>query len=121
MEWIVDAEGCLAASLCDLARLREICERAVVELRLKVVGEPLWHQFPGTGGLTGMYLLSESHLTCHSFPEHGTVTFNLFCCSTRPEWNWAEVLSAELDAARVHVRSVSRKICAEHAAAKVHP
>jgi S-adenosylmethionine/arginine decarboxylase-like enzyme len=38
---------------------------------------------------TGLVLFAESHLAVHSFPEHGSLTLNLFCC--RPgEWNFRE-------------------------------
>ena len=107
-EWLIDVEGCPSDALRNAERLRDVCRRVILELRLKVVGEPLWHQFPGAGGLTGMYLLSESHLTCHTFPEFGTATFNLYCCSVRPEWNWEAILRLELGAERIHVRRVSR-------------
>jgi S-adenosylmethionine decarboxylase len=109
-EWIIDIEGCSAEGLSDLARLRSVCARIVDELGLNVVGEPLWHQFPGAGGVTGLYLLSESHLACHTFPEYGTATFNLYCCRPRPEWDWHGALTAELGAAAVRVRRVERGV-----------
>lgn len=108
-EWLVDAEGCSAESLADLERLQSICAQIVADLDLHVVGEPQWHQFPFPGGITGIFLLSESHLTCHTFPEAGTATFNLYCCRPRPDWAWSAVLTGELAAARVNVRRVARQ------------
>lgn len=110
LEWVVDIEGSPAHTLCDLPRLQSVCARIVDELGLNVVGEPLWHQFPGAGGVTGIYLLSESHLACHTFPEFGTATFNLYCCRPRPEWDWEGVLAAELGADRVRVRRIERGV-----------
>jgi S-adenosylmethionine decarboxylase len=109
-EWLVDVEGCPAVALCDLPRLRSLCARIINELSLNVVGQPLWHQFPEPGGVTGIYLLSESHLTCHTFPEYGTATFNLFCCRPRPDWNWHEQLAEAIGAERVHVRRMERGV-----------
>jgi S-adenosylmethionine decarboxylase len=48
--------------------------------------------FPEPGGVTGLLLLSESHLACHTFPERGFAAFNLYCCRPRPEWPWSERL-----------------------------
>ena len=107
-EWIIDAEGCDADKLSQLESLRAICHRIVTELELHVVGEPQWHQFPEPSGVTGMYLLSESHLTCHSFPESGFVTFNLFCCRPKPAWDWERMLRLLLGAQSVLVRHVER-------------
>jgi S-adenosylmethionine decarboxylase len=107
-EWLVDADGCRAEALRDLATLRRVCEQVIAGLDLHVVGTGHWHQFPGPGGVTGLYLLTESHLSVHTYPESGTATFNLYCCRPRPEWPWESRLGALLGAARVTVRRVER-------------
>jgi S-adenosylmethionine decarboxylase len=107
-EWLIDASGCAPAALRDTAALRLLCERILADLELRVVGEGLWHQFPPPGGLTGLYLLTESHLACHTYPEHGVVTFNLHCCRSRPRWCWETALRDALGASSVRVREVVR-------------
>lgn len=107
-EWVVDAYGCHAESLRDPGILRALLERVLLRLELKVVGEGRWHAFPGEGGVTGMYLLTESHLTCHTYPEHRTATFNLYTCRARPGFPWEAELAAALSAERVVVRTLSR-------------
>lgn len=113
-EWIVDATGCDPDALRDLSRLRALLDRIVVDLSLKPLGEPLWHKFPGEGGVTGLVLLSESHLACHTYPEFGVATFNLYCCRERPDWTWQQALRSALGAAEVHVRTVRRATFAAH-------
>jgi S-adenosylmethionine decarboxylase len=108
LEWLVDADGCRPEALRDLPALRRLCDRIITELELHVVGEPLWHRFPGPGGVTGLFLLTESHLTVHTFPESGLATFNLYCCRPRQAWPWADRLAAALGAAEVHVRTLAR-------------
>ncbi len=107
-EWIVDATGCDAASLADLAVLRSLLDRVIEELSLRQVGDSLWHVFPAPGGITGLCLLAESHLTVHTFPEHGSLCMNVFCCTPRPEWDFAARLREAVGAEHVNVRSVSR-------------
>src|SRR5437764_15462077 len=75
-EWLIEASGCDAEALRDEARLRSVFVRAIRELELRVVGEPVWHKFPGEGGVTGLVMLTESHLACHTYPELNTATFN---------------------------------------------
>src|SRR5438105_10110872 len=93
-EWLIDAEGCSPDALRDASRLRAVLERVIADLELRVVGAGVWHSFPPPGaGVTGMYLLTESHLACHSYPELGVATFNLYCCRPRPEWGWQRALA----------------------------
>jgi S-adenosylmethionine decarboxylase len=107
-EWLIDASGCQPGALRDSEAVRALCERILRELELRVVGEGVWHQFPAPGGLTGLYLLTESHLACHTYPEHGVVTFNLHCCRSRPRWCWEAALRGALGAESVRVREVVR-------------
>lgn len=108
-EWIVDACDCSAALLADPDVVRGVCDAVVETLGLRVVGTPQWHAFPAPGGVTGLYLLSESHLACHTWPETGLATFNLFCCRPRPEFPWRTVLRHALGAlGPVNVQCVER-------------
>ncbi|HJQ69475.1 MAG TPA: S-adenosylmethionine decarboxylase [Blastocatellia bacterium] len=107
-EWLVDAEGCLPELLSDGGAIRRVCEQIIADLDLRVVGEAAWHEFPPPGGVTGLFLLTESHLACHTYPESGIATFNLYCCRERHGWPWAEQLKGHLGAARVTVRFAVR-------------
>ena len=108
-EWLVDASGCSPDALRSLSRLMSLFARVVADLELRVVGEAVWHVFPGHGGVTGLLLLRESHLACHTYPELGVATFNLYCCRERPAWNWEERLAETLEAAAVTVRRIERR------------
>ena len=108
IEWLVDANGCNPEALRSLECLQTVFQRAISELNLQVVGEIVWHRFPSPGGVTGMALLSESHLACHTYPEHGLATINLYCCRARPEWPWHDHLSELLGAREVNVRAINR-------------
>src|SRR6476661_406073 len=96
-EWLIEASGCNAVALRDENVLRGIFSAVMVDLGLRSVGS-VWHTFPGEGGVTGLVALTESHLACHTYPEYGTATFNLYCCRDRPAWSWNEQLIAILDA-----------------------
>jgi S-adenosylmethionine decarboxylase len=111
-EWIVEALGCHPGRLGDVQVLQSLFEVMVRELALNPVGAPLWHRFPGAGGVTGMLMLSESHLTIHTFPEHASACLNLFCCTPRAAWAWDVRLRALLGAERVDVRLVRRSYAA---------
>jgi S-adenosylmethionine decarboxylase len=108
IEWVVDAHGCSAELLRSPELLRELFERIISGLRLRPVGETQWHQFPNAGGITGLCLLAESHLVCHTFPEFGSLCLNLFCCVPREEWDFEGALTSAFGATSVTVQTVNR-------------
>lgn len=109
IEWLIEAEGCSANALRDAGVLRAVFSRLVADLNLKTIGEGVWHKFPEEGGVTGLIALTESHLACHTYPEHAIATFNLYCCKNRPEWNWAENLKELIGAKVVTVQKIERR------------
>ena len=106
-EWLIEAAGCEPSTLRDEQLLRQLFDRIMSDLGLKSVGA-VWHKFDGEGGVTGLIALTESHLACHTYPEHGTATFNLYCCRTRPEWDWEGQLTHSLGARTVEVSRIER-------------
>jgi S-adenosylmethionine decarboxylase len=106
-EWLIEATGCHAKRLQDEEVLREVMDAVITDLGLTTL-RSIWHKFDGEGGVTGLIALTESHLACHTYPEHRTATFNLYCCRTRPEWDWERKLNAALLAENVSVTRIER-------------
>lgn len=107
-EWVIEAHGCDRAALADLKKLRALFAELTAALSLHPVGDANWHQFPGTGGITGICLLAESHLACHTFPEYHSLCLNIFCCRPRAEWDFDACLKRQFSARAVHVRRIDR-------------
>ena len=108
IEWVVEARGCVPERLRDLQVARELFDRVIDDLDLRVVGGTQWHQFPTTGGITGLSLLTESHLAVHTFPEFGSLCLNLFCCVPRREWDFDAACRQLFGAESVTVRRLPR-------------
>lgn len=107
-EWLIDAAGCDPELLASVSTIERLFDRIIADLDLHPLHEPKFHLFPPPGGITGFVVLTESHLACHTYPEHGVITLNLYCCRPRPEWTWREGLAEILGATEVEVRSVTR-------------
>jgi S-adenosylmethionine decarboxylase len=108
LEYLVDAYRCDPAALRSRGVLEQVFARLIEDLDLRPVGQPLWHVFPAPAGITGLCLLSESHIAIHTFPETRLATINLYCCRPRPAWAWEIHLADILGAGQVIVRTVAR-------------
>jgi len=106
-EWLIEATGCNQHALRDENAIRSVMSGVIADLGLRSIGS-VWHKFEGEGGVTGLVALTESHLACHTYPEHQTATFNLYCCRTRPEWDWDTNLKTALGASNVTVTKIDR-------------
>ena len=108
IEWLLEAYGCPEAVLCSREKLAELFQAILLEMELKPVSSPVWHQFPDPGGITGFWLLKESHLAIHTFPEYQSACLNVFCCSERQSLNWKVTLSKFLGAKDIQIREYLR-------------
>jgi S-adenosylmethionine decarboxylase len=64
----------------DSKLLTEHCLKLVQDAGLSSVGH-YFHQFGGEGGVTGMIVLAESHMSIHTWPEKRYVTIDVYVCS----------------------------------------
>lgn len=107
IEWLVDGHGCTPLRLRDRTAVVALLDRIVAVMDLRVVATAI-HAFPGEAGVTALYLLAESHLTIHTFPESGTATLNAYCCLPRPPAPWQLLLGEYLGAQTVVVSEHER-------------
>ena len=80
----------------------KISKKAKVEL-LKISS----HNFEPQG-FTSVALLSESHMSFHTFPERGVVSFDFFTCGKISPRVALNVLKKEIDHKRVIVNNFDR-------------
>ena len=79
---IGDLYGCLCDSrlMLDAPFLEAFCKERVEAAGLSSVGS-LFHSFGEGGGVTGVVVLAESHLSIHTWPESGYVTLDVYVCN----------------------------------------
>ncbi|MBO8177253.1 adenosylmethionine decarboxylase [Aeribacillus pallidus] len=69
---------------CDFDKLNDMeqIEKIFVDAALKSgaeIREVAFHKF-APQGVSGVVIISESHLTIHSFPEHGYASIDVYTC-----------------------------------------
>nr|WP_194957268.1 adenosylmethionine decarboxylase [Achromobacter xylosoxidans] len=104
---LADFRGVPAALLADAAALERELVLAAEAAGARVLGAH-FHHFGEGAGVTGVVMLSESHISVHSWPEHRFAALDIFMCgAARPELA-LERLRAALGPDTVRVTTVER-------------
>jgi S-adenosylmethionine decarboxylase len=73
---------------------------AVLETACSAAGAALLkiflHEFPSSGGITGVALLAESHMSIHTWPEKGYAAIDIFMCGRADTKRALDVLVLQL-------------------------
>ena len=79
---LIDVKNISSDKLKLVEDIKPFMDKMVEELNLKVVGECSYQfqKFNSPYGATMVYLLSESHLSIHTFVDEGKITLDLFTC-----------------------------------------
>ena len=94
-ELIIDVEDIEDLSLItDLENLYPLTRSLIKNLNLSVI-DSITHQFKDRNdknkndGYTGLYLLSESHLTFHSYVKEKCISINIYTCNPNTDFDEA--------------------------------
>ena len=103
---------------CDpqILNNKEFIEKIMVESALKAgaeVREVAFHKF-SPQGVSGVVIISESHLTIHTWPELGYAAVDVFTCgeSVNP-WNACDYMTEFLKAKSMTATEIKRGIFQE--------
>jgi len=106
---LVELNDCPHALLNDVAFIRETMLAAARESGATILGES-FHTF-SPQGVSGVIIIAESHLTIHTWPEHGYAAADIFTCGTtvQPE-KAAEVIIGKVQPQSHAVISMNRGV-----------
>jgi S-adenosylmethionine decarboxylase len=106
---LLDLSGAEAGVLRDAAGIERLLSEAAELAGATPLGTR-FHHFGAGAGVTGVVLLQESHISIHTWPEHGFAAVDIFMCGdTRPE-DAARYLIARLNPRRHDLRTVIRAL-----------
>lgn len=92
--------------LDNLAAIREAFDLAVQTMGATVLHK-FSHQFIPQG-VTVVYALAESHISCHTFPEMGSVALDCYTCGKMDARSGMQVLIDFFDPIEVSIQELSR-------------
>ncbi|SEQ11994.1 adenosylmethionine decarboxylase proenzyme [Virgibacillus subterraneus] len=84
---IAELWECSIDTLNNISQIKQIFVDAALEAGAEI-REVAFHKF-SPHGVSGVVIIAESHLTVHSFPEHGYASIDVYTCSNTIDPNVA--------------------------------
>lgn len=104
---LADLRGADAALLRDAVFIDALLRRAALAAGARIL-HGHFHSFGAGGGVTGVLLLAESHISIHTWPEAEFAALDIFMCGgARPKLA-LEAIEAALQPGACEVRSIAR-------------
>jgi len=107
--YIVEASGCDAKIVGSVERMQEILVKAA-----EIAGAHVWSisfsKFPPLG-VSGVVVISESHISTHTWPEVGYVALDIYTCGRHVRPDKAVIYAVEaFGADSSHITEITRGI-----------
>jgi S-adenosylmethionine decarboxylase len=95
--------------LRDAAKIRGILIKAIDACGATMLSIDL-HTFSPNGGISGVAVLKESHISIHTWPELEYAAVDVFVCGTINPHRAVDILKAEFQPGRIEITEVKRGI-----------
>ncbi|MCR4418824.1 MAG: adenosylmethionine decarboxylase [Clostridia bacterium] len=106
---LAEIYGCDFDILNDVKKIEEIMVNAALAAGAEV-REFVFHRF-SPQGVSGVVVISESHLAIHTWPELGYAAVDVFTCGQRVNpWEACRYLTEKFGASHVNATEVQRGI-----------
>ena len=102
---IIDLKG--ASRLDDLAFIEKTLIECVEKSKATLLHIHL-HHFTPNGGVSGVAVLAESHISIHTWPEKGYAALDVFMCGEAEPHNAIEILREAFGPSQVVVDEIRR-------------
>lgn len=103
---MVEYSGCTASALNDLKRIEQLMNQAVRAAGATVVASVFQPFEPH--GVSGVVVIEESHISIHTWPEHGYAAVDFYTCGQADPEVANELLQAGLGATHTESMYVDR-------------
>jgi len=104
--------------LTDKKLIKKVFEEIVKAVNITPVLKPVIYQFPTKlkmpkklkGGLTAFYIIAESHLAIHTWPENNYFAFDLFSCKDFNERQVIQIIKNIFSVKKIFTQVINRGI-----------
>lgn len=104
---LAEVHGCRFEILNDLKKVQDIMVNAALEAGAEI-RELVFHKF-SPQGVSGVVVISESHLAIHTWPELGYAAVDVFTCGEKVNpWDACNYLAEMFGAEYVNASEVKR-------------
>lgn len=101
-----------ARHLDDIALIRRILIDAVRACDATLLNIDL-HQFSSTGGVSGVAVIAESHITIHTWPEFSYAAIDIFMCGRADPMKAIDVLKDGFEPKQIQAVEIKRGVSVE--------
>ncbi|MFH0910664.1 MAG: adenosylmethionine decarboxylase [Planctomycetota bacterium] len=98
-----------ARYLTDARMIETIMREAVAACGATLLRIDL-HEFSPNGGISGVGILQESHISVHTWPEYDYAAMDIFVCGTLNPYGAVEVLKRGFQPGKIQIMEIKRGI-----------
>ena len=98
-----------ASSLNSLPKIKEILENSVSAIGATLLKIDL-HEFSPSGGISGMAIIQESHLSIHTWPEYNYAALDIFVCGNVDPYDAIPVIKEGFKPDKIQISEIKRGI-----------
>ena len=122
-DYFVERDGVKFAGmhlLVDLWGARNLCDPATIDAALREAAQAAgatilhghFHHFSPNGGVSGVLVLAESHISIHTWPERDFAAIDIFMCGACNPYDSLPALKAAFQPAQVQLGEQRRGLIA---------
>jgi len=107
MHLILELSGCESEIINNLEEVRKILTEAAIAANAEVL-QTTFHKF-SPQGVSGVVVISESHLSIHTWPEKNYAAIDIYTCGkhTMP-WEAYKYIKRKFKAKKIYLTSLQR-------------
>lgn len=98
-----------ASNLSSLSEIEQILKKSVKAIRATLLKIDI-HEFSPSGGISGIAIIQESHLSIHTWPEYNYAAFDIFVCGNINPYQAVPVIKEGFNPGNIQISEIKRGI-----------